>query len=121
MAAVVVPELEAGEEVDEEAMMAAMGFGGFTTTAGKHVKVRLHGRVVALLPLAPFAASACRHRPRRSAPRLTFSAPVAAAHPTGQGNGGAVTTAKKLGQKDRRYRQYMNRKGGFNRSLDNVQ
>lgn len=34
------------------------------------------------------------------------------------GNGGMVIQEKK---KKRQYRQYMNRKGGFNRQLDNVQ
>lgn len=65
-------EKEDGAPVDEAeaAMMASMGFGGFGTTKGTHVK--------------------------------------------GNSQGGANV------KKERTWRQYMNRKGGFNRQLDAV-
>lgn len=63
---------EEGLDVDEAAIAATLGFTGFGTTKGKHVK----------------------------------------------GNG--ETLAKLIAVK-RKYRQYMNRAGGFNRPLDNKQ
>ncbi|PIC52048.1 hypothetical protein B9Z55_002313 [Caenorhabditis nigoni] len=60
--------LESVQSVDDEAMMAAMGFGGFNTTKNKQVNDNVDGCVNI--------------------------------------------------KKPRRYRQYMNRKGGFNRPLD---
>ena len=91
-----------GEDGEEDGMASMMGFGGFGTTKVGHRALRLY------------------HLARRSAAEVRrLAVKYTRTDTQGKGIGQNAAGGVKV-HKQRTWRQYMNRRGGFNRPLDKL-